>query len=883
MPEKILNPTVLTPAAGTAEGITEVRRQEALLKTGALQNAILNSANFSSIATDAKGVIQIFNVGAERMLGYAAADVMNKITPADISDPEEVIARAKALSVELGTPITPGFEALVFKASRAIEDIYELTYIRKDGTRLPAVVSVTALRDAQKTIIGYLLIGTDNTARKQAEADQKLLDQRLRDQLESAKSLEEKAEQLALASKYKSQFLANMSHELRTPLNSLLILARILGDNVDKNLTGKQVKSANIIYAAGNDLLSLINDILDLSKIESGTISIDIGEVAFKDLRDYVERSFRQIAEQKGLDFSISLEPGLPTAVFTDSKRLQQVLLNLLANALKFTEKGKVALRIGVAKDGWRSGHKVLDAAETVLSFRVTDTGIGIPANMQEIIFEAFQQADMTTSRKYGGTGLGLTISREIAKILGGEIHVKSGEQGGAVFTLYLPESYVTVEQPSPVEAKTPESIPPMRRASVSPVTGVERGPAVKEVEDDRENISPGDRVLLIVEDDPHFARIILETAREDGFKGLVAERGDSAIALAQKMRPDGITLDIHLPDMDGWRLLDLLKHDLATRHIPVHIVSVEGGEELPARMGALAYIEKPTTKEGISRALTSIKDCIDRKVKKLLIVEDNDVQRNAIVELVGGGDIGVTAVATGGEALKALQTEKYDCMVLDLGLSDMTGFALLDEARKDASLRQLPVIVYTGKELSLNEEARLKKLAKSIIIKDARSPELLLDETSLHLHRPETNLTDDKRRIVEKMRLADRALANKTVLIVDDDIRNIFALTSLLEQHKIKILHSESGKDAIEILKRTPGIDVVLMDLMMPDMDGYETMRAIRKIAKFRQLPIVALTAKAMKGDREKCLEAGASDYITKPVDIPQLLSMLRVWSRCE
>jgi hypothetical protein len=449
------------------------------------------------------------------------------------------------------------------------------------------------------------------------------------------------------------------------------------------------------------------------------------------------------------------------------------------------------------------------------------------------------------------------------------------------VFTLFLPASYVPIEQQSPVEELKPESIPQMRGTSMSSLADVEQVPAVVQGMDDSGNISPGDKVLLIVEDDPHFARIMLETARDDGFKCLVAARGDSAIALAHKMRPDAITLDIKLPDMDGWQLLDLLKHDPATRHIPVHIITVAGDERRLARLGALASIEKPVTKEAISRALTSIKDCINRKVKKLLIVEDNDVQRDAMVELVGGGDIGVTAVATGAKALKALQSEKYDCMVLDLGLSDMSGFALLDEVRKDASLHHLPVIVYTGKDLSPKEEARLKKLAKSIIIKDAHSPEHLLSATSLYLHRPEASLAEDKRRIIEKIRLEDPALKNKTVLIVDDDMRNIFALTSLLEQHKVKTLYSESGKGAIEILQATPDIDLVLMDIMMPGMDGYETIQAIRKIPKFRQLPIIALTAKAMKGDREKCLEAGASDYISKPVNIPQLLSVLRGWSQ--
>jgi len=695
------------------------------------------------------------------------------------------------------------------------------------------------------------------------------------------KALEEKADQLALTSKYKSQFLANMSHELRTPLNSLLILAKMLYQNPEGNLTKNQVDFAKTVHSSGSDLLALINEILDMSKIESGMITVEIGDLLLSDLRDYVDRNFRQVAMDRSLEFHIKLEDNLPKSILTDAKRFQQVLKNLLSNAFKFTERGSVTLTVGLAPKNAIYDNPVLQAAETVFAFSVEDTGIGIPADKRKIIFEAFQQADMTTSRKYGGTGLGLTISREIAKILGGEIHVKGGEQGGSVFTLLLPGSYVPGEARGHELERPLEPTATMRRASMAPVAGVERTAAVQEVKDDRENINPGDRVLLIVEDDPHFARIMLDSAREGSFKGVVAQRGDSAIALAQKLRPDGITLDIKLPDMDGWRILDLLKHDPATRHIPVHIVSAEADEGRPARMGALACLEKPASKEGITKALGNIMSFIDRKVKRLLIVEDNDVQRGAIVELVSGGDIGVTAVSTGREALEALKKDKYDCMVLDLGLSDMTGFTLLDELRKEPSLRQLPVIVYTGKELSAKEESLLKKIAKSIIIKDAQSPELLLDETSLYLHRPEESMAADKRKLIEKMRIEDPALANKTVLIVDDDVRNIFALTSLLEQHKVKTLYSESGKGAIEILQSKPDIDVVLMDVMMPDMDGYETTKAIRKIPKFRNLPIVALTAKAMKGDREKCLEAGASDYIAKPVDIPQLLSMLRVWSR--
>ncbi|MBI3547540.1 MAG: response regulator, partial [Elusimicrobia bacterium] len=691
------------------------------------------------------------------------------------------------------------------------------------------------------------------------------------------KALEEKADQLALTSKYKSQFLANMSHELRTPLNSLLILAKMLYQNVDGNLKEKQVDFAKTIHSSGSDLLALINEILDMSKIESGMITVEIGELYLSELKDYVDRTFRQIAQDRGLEFNIDIDEKLPASILTDSKRLQQVLKNLLSNAFKFTEKGSVDLSLAMVQRGQMTfDNPVLSEAESVFAFRVRDTGIGIPVEKRKIIFEAFQQADMTTSRKYGGTGLGLTISREIAKLLSGEIRVEGKVGEGSVFTLYLPPSYVPSSASVSTVAAAAEG-PAVQSRMTLPV--IERLPVVQEVKDDRESIQPGDRVLLIVEDDVSFAKIVLDMARGAGFKGLVAQRGDTAISMAQKHKPDAITLDIRLPDMDGWRILDLLKHDARTRHIPVHIISVDAEKQRPLRVGALAYLEKPATSEGLNQALSGMKEFIDRKVKSLLIVEDDEAQRKAITELVNGDDIRSTAVATGGDALKALASEKYDCMILDLGLSDMSGFDLLEEISQQADLRQLPIIVYTGKELSPKEEGRLKKLAKSIIIKDAQSPELLFDEAALYLHRPESLLPEDKRKLIEKARFDDPTLANKTVLIVDDDVRNIFALTSLLEQYKVRTIYAENGKDAIELIHKTPGIDVVLMDVMMPDMDGYETMKTIRDNSKFRALPIVALTAKAMKGDREKCIEAGASDYIAKPVDIPQLLSMLRVW----
>jgi HAMP domain-containing protein/CheY-like chemotaxis protein/signal transduction histidine kinase len=694
-------------------------------------------------------------------------------------------------------------------------------------------------------------------------------------------SLEEKAEQLALTSKYKSEFLANMSHELRTPLNSLLILSKLLSQNPDNNLTEKQVEFARTIFSSGSDLLELINEILDLSKIESGTMDVDVKHVQFGDLQDYVQRTFRQLAVDKGLAFDVHLGAQLPESIDTDPKRLQQVLKNLLSNALKFTEQGKVDLTIDLATSGWSPTHPTLGKASRVVAFRVSDTGIGIPADKHRIIFEAFQQADGTTSRKYGGTGLGLSISREIARLLGGEIRLSSEVGLGSSFVLYLPDTF---DRDAAIETRDERQRPQPPRLHRFPAATFDSEPLNLDtlestVPDDRGDISPGDRVLLIVENDLSFAPILLDAARERGFKGVVAARGDVGLALAKQLKPDAITLDIDLPVVDGWTVLDRLKHDPDTRHIPVHIISVTDEVLRSLKLGAIAHLSKPVTTEDLGTALTNIGGFLERKVKNLLVVEDNDVERNSIVELIGNGDVHTTAVATGEEALAALARTPFDCMVLDLGLSDMTGFELLEKMRANAATAQIPVIVYTGKELTKKQETELRRVAETIIIKDVKSLDRLLDETALFLHRVEGNLPEPKRKLLERLHNTDPALAGRKVLVVDDDIRNIFALTSILEQYEMDVVYAENGRDGIELLKNTPGIDVVLMDVMMPEMDGYEAMQAIRRIRKFKSLPIIALTAKAMKGDREKCIEAGASDYITKPVDTDQLISLLRVW----
>jgi signal transduction histidine kinase/CheY-like chemotaxis protein len=694
---------------------------------------------------------------------------------------------------------------------------------------------------------------------------------------QARQALEEKAKQLALTSKYKSEFLANMSHELRTPLNSLLILADQLGLNQEGNLTAKQVEFSKTIHASGHDLLSLINDILDLSKIESGTVTVDISELRFIELQDYVERTFRHVADAKSLGFSVDLDPDLPRHILTDAQRLEQVIGNLLSNAFKFTEKGSITFRVELATRGWSPDNELLNRAQAVLAFSVTDTGIGIAPEKQQIIFEAFQQADGSTSRKYGGTGLGLAISREIARLLGGEIRLASAFGQGSTFTLYLPQSHV----PMPMRTSRKESNRQFPTAPID-VSTVKVAPETAELieatpDDDRGQIQAGDRVVLIVEDDSNYARILVDAAHKKGFKVIVTPRGAPALAMAREMKPDAITLDIHLPDDDGWRVLNRLKIDLATRHIPIQIISVDENEEPNRLQGAFGYTTKSEKKETLEEAFDEVKEYIEKPAKNLLLVEDDEIQRDSITKLIGNSDVHTTVVKSGKDALAELQREKYDCMVLDLGLPDMSGIELVEEIKKGPDARKLPIVIYTAKDLSKQEETKLKDLTESILIKDARSPERLLDETALLLHRNTANLPEPQRKMLET--LHHGVLENKKVLLVDDDIRNIFAMTSVLERFKMKVLSAENGKDAIEILMKTKDVDIILMDIMLPTMDGYATTRAIREIAGFEFLPIIAVTAKAMKGDREKCIAAGASDYLSKPVDAEQLRSALRLW----
>ncbi len=704
-------------------------------------------------------------------------------------------------------------------------------------------------------------------------AEQNVEVERKNQEIEQARrALEEKAKELALTSKYKSEFLANMSHELRTPLNSILVLGQQLSDNPDGNLTPKQVEFSRTIHGAGTDLLNLITDILDLSKIESGTVSVEAEEVYFASLFDMVERPFRHEAENRRLNFEVETDPHLARSIVTDSKRLQQVLKNLLSNAFKFTEVGGVRLSASLAKNGWSEGHPILGKAASVVAFEVADTGIGIPLDKQRIIFEAFQQADAGTSRKYGGTGLGLAISRELASLLGGEIQLRSAPGRGSTFILYLPQTYVGPSSAAMVERQYPSTVLP------APLSVVSEHP-VEKIPDDRDNLQPDDAILLIVEDDPHYARVLRDLSRDKGFKVLVAMRGAEALALAREYHPTAVSLDVFLPDMLGWTVLNHLKQDPATRHIPVQMLTLDEDRSHGLARGAFAFVTKPTTPEGLETALTRIKAYAAPRRKRLLVVEDNPAEQLSIKELLGYDDIDVTVASSGEEAIQAVNQQSFDCVVLDLRLPDISGFEVLERFRDTPSLCDLPVVVFTGKELSPEEDARLHALARSVVVKGVESPERLLDETALFLHRVVADLPVEKQRMLDRLHHSDDALVGKKVLVVDDDVRNIFALSSVLERRGMNVITAGTGREAIAKLESTTDVAIVLMDIMMPEMDGYETMHVIRQNVAFRRLPIIALTAKAMKGDREKCLEAGASEYLAKPVNTEQLLSSLRMW----
>ncbi|MDE2603920.1 MAG: response regulator, partial [Bradyrhizobium sp.] len=634
----------------------------------------------------------------------------------------------------------------------------------------------------------------------------------------------------------------------------------------------KQVEFARTIHGAGTDLLNLISDILDLSKIESGTVTVDAEEILTSSLLETVGRPFRHEAENRQLSFEIDVDGNLARSMVTDSKRLQQVLKNLLSNAFKFTAEGGVRMKVSAALGGWSTEHPILNHAAAVVAFEVADTGIGIPQEKQKLIFEAFQQADAGTSRKYGGTGLGLAISRELASLLGGEIHLRSTPGKGSTFTLYLPLKYSGPTVAPRIHPSAPYAATPALQVATQ-----ER--IVEQLSDDRLNLDPGDNTLLVVEDDLHYARVLVDLARDKGFKVLVAGRGAEALDLAKQFQPTAISLDVFLPDMLGWTVLSQLKHNPLTRHIPVQIVTLDEDRQHALARGAFSFVNKPTTTEGVSAALAQIKEYAKPRRKRLLIVEDDAAEQISIRALLDHKDIEIVTTDTGAEALSMMRNSPCDCVVLDLRLPDMSGFEVLDRIRDDIQLSRVPVVVFTGRELSAEEDAELHTIARSIVVKGVESPERLLDETSLFLHRVITELPIEKQRMLEKLNSSDEDLIGKTALLVDDDARNIFALSSVLERRGMKVLTATTGSEAVALAESSPEIAIVLMDIMMPQMDGYQTIGVIRQNPSFGRLPIIALTAKAMKGDREKCLEAGASDYLAKPVNTEQLLLAIRMW----
>ncbi len=707
------------------------------------------------------------------------------------------------------------------------------------------------------------------------EEQKQALGEKNRELEKARKLIEEKARDLERSGKYKSEFLANMSHELRTPLNSLLILARLLSENKNGNLTEKQVEYARTIHVAGADLLELINEILDLSKVEAGKMALNIEEMSLKGLVSYVEQTFTPVAEEKGLALKIELTDGLPACIRTDRQRVEQIVKNLLSNALKFTSEGEV--RVHIARPPAESDGPLYNA----VAISVSDTGIGINEDKQRLIFEAFQQADGSTSRKYGGTGLGLSIVRELTKLLGGEIHLRSEEGKGCTFTLYLSENPPAM---SGEEHKIPRARDETRDAGqeagdssslVSPpgIEGVER------IWDDRHTPSPTDRFLLIIEDDPKFAKILFDLAREKGFKGLIAGDGAAGLQLTYQYTPHAIILDVGLPGMDGWMVMEKLKNNPDTHHIPVHFISVYDQSHEAVKLGATGYLTKPLTLEKLHAAFDTIEHVLSETIKKLLIVEHDEPTRQGLFELLSGADVDIMTAQTGAAAYTLLKTGEFDCLVLDLDLADISGFELLEKIRSDAAMSHLPIIVCTVKDLTKEEEIRLEKQAERIIIKGVQSQERLVDEVTLFLHRVEADLPETQQQQLRMIHGKEAVLRERTILIVDDDMRNVFALSSILEENGMHVLVGEHGKKAMELLDQHPKVDLVLMDIMMPEMDGYEAMRRIRKQPRFKNLPIIALTAKAMKGDRQKCLDAGANDYLSKPVDTDKLLSLLQVW----
>lgn len=722
-----------------------------------------------------------------------------------------------------------------------------------------------ALRESQ-TRLELQQVELEQTNSQLEEQTQQLEVQR--DDLEGANaSVQLKARELEQASQYKSDFLANMSHELRTPLNSSLILAKLLADNPNDNLTEEQVKFAQTIQSSGNDLLNLINDILDLSKIEAGHIEIRPESIPVERLVANLRQLFQPVAQQKKLNFVVDVAPECPANIETDAQRLEQVLKNLLSNAFKFTEAGQIGFSIRRGGQG-----------EVVLS--VSDTGIGIAEEQQQSIFEAFHQADGTISRKYGGTGLGLSISRQLVRLLGGSIHVESQQGKGSIFTITIPEFY----DPAKVAPRGPHGnhqvAPKLPSADARPAPAKPS----RKIDDDRDALSDAKRILLVIEDDDTFAAILRDLSREMGFQSLVAGTAEEALDLAKHFMPSAIILDVGLPDQSGLSVLDRLKRDVQTRHIPIHVVSASDHTETALSLGAVGYVLKPAKREQLVDVLQKLEVRLSQRVHRILIVEDNPVQREAVAKLLTSHDVETEIAGTAAECLKRLKEETFDCMVLDLSLPDASGYSLLETLSQESAYSFPPVIVYTGRDLSADDEQRLRRYSKSIIIKGAKSPERLLDEVTLFLHQVVSDLPAEQQKMIRQARNRDALLEGRRILVVEDDVRNVYALTNILEPRGAVVEIARNGQEALNVLEKfssQPGlaIDLVLMDVMMPVMDGLAATREIRKNQNWRKLPIITLTAKAMPDDQQRCIDAGANDYMAKPLDVEKLLSLVRVW----
>jgi len=722
----------------------------------------------------------------------------------------------------------------------------------------------TTLKATQRELEGQQaeLVQTNSNLVEQREE----LEEQNRNLAEARADVAAKVREVERASQFKSEFLSNMSHELRTPLNSSLIMAKLLADNRDSNLTPEQVQFAETIYSAGNDLLMLINDILDLSKIEAGKLDVHPGPVGLDRVRTNLQRTFEPVADDKDLRFTVTLAPGVPASIETDANRLEQVLKNLVSNALKFTERGEVAVEISARPEG--------------VAFAVRDTGIGIPHEQHDMIFEAFRQADGTTNRKFGGTGLGLSISRELARLLGGEIAVTSEVGRGSTFVLTLPTSFRGATEPVAglVASSVRTPAPSVRAPSSSARPHATNGVASATPHDDPA-IEPGDRLVLVVEDDEGFGQALAAVAEEAGFKSVIATTGREGLRLAKKYSPMGIVLDIKLPDCSGLSVLDRLKRDPTTRHVPVHVISATDFTEAALSMGAVAYLMKPVQRDQLVQALKTLEDRSDHRARRVLVVEDDTELRESVAKLLERSDVEITTAANAEDALGLLRNGTFDCVVTDLGMPGASGYDLIETMATQERSSVPPVIVYTGRALSAAEEQRLRRHSKSIIVKGARSPERLLDEVTLFLHQVEAELPPEQQRLLKDARHREAIFEGRTILVVEDDVRNVFAITSVLEPKGARVSIARNGKEALAALSKEPSVDLVLMDIMMPEMDGLEASREIRKNPAWSKLPIIALTAKAMRDDQEKCLAAGANDYLAKPLDIEMLLSLLRVW----